>query len=427
MSTSPGASVDWVFLIMHQYSISRQTARRFVLGKQGLWPTRRWQGVEGLSQALRAVERVQLDPLYVIARSHELALLSRVDGFSTAHLDALLFERREAFDFGDTLFIQPMVELPYWRAIMQQKRAEPRWNAFADAHAGLLAEVKAELRARGPLGNRDFDGKARVNTYRARKDTGLALFYLWLTGELMTHHRVRFERAFDFTENIAPAALHYEAPLEVAGAFLMRKAISFWGLCRARHFGAFLERKFGSEESAVWAEKLADAGDIVPVAVEGQRDWWYILVDDLPLLETIADGGIPELWRSTSCSTEDEVVFLAPLDIVSARGRARELFDFEYVWEVYKPAAQRRWGYYTLPILFHDLLVARADLKFERQTGVLHILGFWLEEAASGSDAAFAAALLRGLYRLAAFVGAQSLADAPVSAACPAYAAISTA
>ncbi|MBN1923028.1 MAG: YcaQ family DNA glycosylase [Anaerolineae bacterium] len=406
---------------MHQVSISRQTARRFVLGKQGLWPGRRWQGLDGVAQALHAVERVQLDPLCVLARSHELALLSRVEGFSPAHLDTVLFERREAFDFGDTLFIQPMAELPYWRAIMRRKRTEPRWQAFAEAHAGLLAEVKAELRARGPLGNRDFDGKVRVNSYRASKDTGLVLFYLWLTGELMTHHRVRFERVFDFAENIAPAAYAYEAPLEAAEAFLVRKAIAFWGLCRPRYFGALLERKCAAAESALWAKQLAEVGEVVPVAVEGQRELHYVLAADLPLLETAEAGRASEPWAAVMCNAEEEVSFLAPLDIVSARGRARELFDFDYVWEVYKPAAQRRWGYYTLPILYGDCLAARADLKFERKTRVLHVLGFWLEEEASGSDSAFAAALARGLRRLVDFVGAQELGDGPVRAVCPAY------
>lgn len=409
---------------MHQVSISIQTARRFVLGKQGLWPKRRWQGLEGVAQALRTVERVQLDPLCVLARSHELALLSRVDGFSPEQLDTVLFERREAFDFGDTLFIQPMAELPYWRAIMRRKRMEPRWCAFAEAHAGLLAEVKAELRARGPLGNRDFDGKVRVNSYRASKDTGLALFYLWLTGELMTHHRVRFERVFDFTEHVAPAAYVTEAPLEAAEAFLVRKAVAFWGLCHPRYLGAFLERKFGAEERAVWAERLMEEGEALPVAIEGQRDLHYVLATDAPLLETVADGCVPEAWRPAAGATEAEVTFLAPLEIVSARGRAGALFDFEYVWEVYKPAAQRRWGYYTLPILYGDRLVARADLKFERKTQVLHILGFWLEEDVSGSDAGFAAALARGLRRLADFVGARDLSDEPVRAVSPAYAAM---
>jgi uncharacterized protein YcaQ len=95
------------------------------------------------------------------------------------------------------------------------------------------------------------------------------------------------------------------------------------------------------------------------------------------------------------------------LEIVSARGRAKELFGFDYIWEVYKPLELRRWGYYTLPILYGDDLVARLDPKLDRKTGTLIINGFWLEEDAPADDPAFADALGKGLARFAAFVGAR--------------------
>jgi uncharacterized protein YcaQ len=92
--------------------------------------------------------------------------------------------------------------------------------------------------------------------------------------------------------------------------------------------------------------------------------------------------------------------------MVSARGRAKQVFDFEYLWEVYKPVHQRRWGYYTLPILYGDDLVARLDPKLDRKTNTLHILGFWLEDDAP-RDEAFANALGCGLARFAKLVGAK--------------------
>lgn len=121
----------------------------------------------------------------------------------------------------------------------------------------------------------------------------------------------------------------------------------------------------------------------------------------------VAEDRVPNAWQPIGPTSEEEVVFLAPLDIVSARGRAKWLFDFEYIWEVYKPASARRWGYYTLPILYGDRLVARLDPKLDRKTGTLVINGFWLEEEeVTAADVDFAEALARGLDHFARFLQA---------------------
>jgi uncharacterized protein YcaQ len=118
---------------------------------------------------------------------------------------------------------------------------------------------------------------------------------------------------------------------------------------------------------------------------------------------------VPQAWTPLETSTTDEVVFLAPLDQVSARGRAKVLFGFDYVWEVYKPAHLRKFGYYTLPILWGERLVARFDSKLDRTTNTFVILGLWLENAALGNDEAFAEALACGFARFVTFLGASRL------------------
>ena len=127
------------------------------------------------------------------------------------------------------------------------------------------------------------------------------------------------------------------------------------------------------------------------------------------MLATLEAGSVPAEWRPLDTTTEDETVFLAPLDIVSARGRAKVWFDFDYVWEVYKPAQQRRWGYYTLPILYGDRLVARFDPKLDRSTNTLLINGLWLETPVLAEDTQFVAALARGLERFRQFLNAQAI------------------
>ena len=394
-------------------SIHLTTARRFILGRQGLWPGRRWQGLAGTAEALRATEAVQVDPLVVIARNHDLTLHSRVIDYQPAQLDQLLYRDRLFFDYGGAIFIYPMDELPYWRIAMQRKGQEPRWAKFLQQNPALLKEVKTALRKRGPLGNRDFEGRARGDNFRSGKDSGLALYYLWLTGEVMTHHRRNFDRVFDFRQNIVPDGSNRKATIAQAENFFARKALAFMGLSRARtfthSFAGFIERRVSLDEATQRLGKMIRAGEVAAVQVEGWTEPLYALAEDVPALVTLEAGNVPAEWQPLDTTTEEETVFLAPLDIVSARGRAKVWFDFDYVWEVYKPAPQRRWGYYTLPILYGDRIVARFDPKLDRATGTLLINGLWLESPASAEDPQFVSALARGLQRFMRYLEAQAI------------------
>jgi hypothetical protein len=153
---------------------------------------------------------------------------------------------------------------------------------------------------------------------------------------------------------------------------------------------------------------LAD-GDLIEVQVEGWKAVHYALGGDAQMLRDLNAGRVPKAWTPLETNTTEEVVFLAPLDHVSARGRAKELFGFDYVWEVYKPEHQRKFGYYALPILWGDRLVARFDSKLDRTTNTFAILSLWLEDQALGNDEAFAEALACGFARFVTFLGASKL------------------
>ncbi len=398
---------------MKLISISKQTLRRFVLGRQGLWPGRRWKGRKGVIQAITECEAVQEDPLVVVARSHDIVLFSRVVDYKPQHLTQVMYKERKFFDYGGGLFIYPMSELPFWRVHMEKRAHGKRVEDFVFTHGGLFEAMREEIRQRGPLGNRDVDGKAVSWNYRGRKESSLALFDMWLSGELMIHHRERFERIYDFRENIAPPELDYTASENEAQEYFARKVIAFKGIIPPNRWGTelgyYLRRKIDRQETKARVEHWIETGRAAFVKVEGSRENQLVLGEDLPALEQIAKGKIPRSWKPIDSSTDEEVNFLAPLDIVSARGRAGKLFDFEYLWEVYKPAHQRRWGYYTLPILYGDALVARLDPRLDRENACLKIMGFWHEEDAPIKDQAFAGALGRGLIRFAGFLEAQRI------------------
>src|SRR6266487_2581713 len=216
-------------------TIDIQTARRFILGKQGLWPGRRWRGVRGTEQAMRAMEYLQLDPLQIIARSQDITLHSRVLDYLPEMWEDVTYQKRKFFDWGGWLATRPMDELPHWRVVMRRERdGNSRIRAMASDHADAIIEMRAILQERGVVSNRDFDiaTRTRTKSYRGRKDSALALYYLWRAGEVMIHHRERFERVYALTETVAPAHLIRESDEPEADRFLIRKDVSFAGLGR---------------------------------------------------------------------------------------------------------------------------------------------------------------------------------------------------
>ncbi len=388
------------------------TARRFILGRQGLWPGRRWRGIPGAEQAMRAMEYLQLDPLQMVARSHDIKLHSRVLDYAPDMWEDVTYQQRKFFDWGGWLAVRPMDELPYWRVVMRRERdTNERLLAMVREHAEAIAEMRTVLSERGVVSNRDFEMATRTRTqsYRGRKDSALALYYLWLTGEVMTHHRERFERVYALTETVAPAHLIRESDDAEVDRFLIKKEVGFAGLSRLNRTSDSYRR--GDPESA--AKKLREAmladGDLVAVQVDGWKQVHYALGSDVGVLDDLIAGRVPAAWAPLDTTTADEAIFLAPLDPVSARGRAKVLFGFDYVWEVYKPEHQRKFGYYTLPVLWGERLVARFDSKLDRAANTFVILGFWLEDPALGEDEAFAEALARGFARFVTFLGADRL------------------
>jgi uncharacterized protein YcaQ len=355
---------------------------------------------------------LQLDPLQIIARSHDISLYGRVLDYMPGAWETLAYQERKFFDWGGWLAVRPMDELPHWRVVMRRERDEHgRIRGMGKEHAAAVEEMRTLLRERGTVTNRDFEMAARTRTqsYRGRKDSALALYYLWRIGEVMTHHRRNFERVYALAERVAPRELLRESEEAEADRFLIKKEVGFSGLARLSRAGGMYATNDALRKLSPIREALLADGELIELQVEGWKPVYAALGSDAKLLRDLSAGRVPKAWRPLETTTTEEAVFLAPLDQVSARGRAKVLFGFDYVWEVYKPAHQRKYGYYTLPVLWGDRLVARFDSKLDRASNTLVILGLWLEEKRLGKDEAFAEALARGFGRFVTFLGASRL------------------
>lgn len=393
-------------------TIDPQIARRFILGKQGLWPGRRWQGPDGVVQAMQQMEYLQLDPLQIISRSQDIQLHGRVLDYTPGMWEIPTYQQRRFFDWGGWLAVRPMHELPYWRVMMHHERDNnPRHQATLHEHHDAIVEMRHILQQRGTVSNRDFSmtDRKRTDSYRGRKDSAIALYYLWRTGEVMIHHRQKFERVYALTEAVAPAELIYEHDILATDRYLLKKEVGFNGLSRLNKAPNRWYRGMSSSQIRQLGKTLLTDGEFVEVQVEGWKAPHYAQAADVPLLEHLLNGRVPPAWTPLQTNTTEEATFLAPLEPVSARGRAKTLFDFDYSWEVYKPADKRQFGYYTLPILWGDQLVGRFDSKLDRNQNRFIILGLWLEDEQLAHNQLFSEALARGFARFITFLGTDQL------------------
>jgi hypothetical protein len=231
----------------------------------------------------------------------------------------------------------------------------------------------------------------------------------------MTHHREGFERIYALPEAVAPTHLLAEADEAQTERFLLRKQIAFAGIGRLGPLRPLLHRPIARGEEDAFAREMVEANELAPVEVEGWPGRFFVLAADVAALDTLDAGRVPRAWRPSGPTTEEEVLFLSPLDPVIDRRRAKAVFGFEYVWEIYKRADLVEYGRFTMPIVWQDRLAGRIDLKTDRHAGVLVVNGIWLERPADGGSKLFRDALRAGMRRLMRFLELDRIDGAAVA------------
>jgi uncharacterized protein len=256
--------------------------------------------------------------------------------------------------------------------------------------------VLRTVRERGPIRVADVGTSVRrpENPWYNWNESKIALDYLFFAGRVCTARRVRFERHYDVPERVLPqAVLDAPTPAEdEAQRRLLLIAAACLGVATEPDLGDYF--RLPRADSKARVAELAEAGALTPVRVEGWRSPAYA-----------AAGRLPEPARET-CA------LLTPFDpLVWSRPRTERVFGFRYRMEMYTPAAKRRHGYYVLPFLLGDGLVARVDLRSDRPAGVLRVLGAFAEPGVdSGAVASELAAELR---LLAGWLGLDRVSVAP--------------
>jgi hypothetical protein len=383
-------------------------ARRFLLAHQCLLPPRRLEAADGIMDLFRHLGCIQYDPIDIVGRNPDLVLQSRVAGYRPELLDRLMHVGHEALVVWDKMAAIALREdwpsFARYRALMAKQYGGPEKPEMQ-----IAPYVLDEIRRRGPLSSRDIEHEASVEWWWGRKKrlVGASLEVLSAMGIVLTHHRVRSERVFDLAERILPAEI-LNAPdphpldEDYQDWHVLRRIRSL-GLSPTTGAPEYWWGIMGVKGTAARAQvlaRLAERGDVIPVSVDGvAKRLFFVRAADLATLRAAGEAA----------AAEEAAAFIAPLDnLIWDRELLRQVFDFDYCWEIYKPKEKREYGYYVLPVLYGARFIARAEPVFDKKAKVLRIDGWWWEKGIR-PNAAMRDALRTCVAEFAAYLGADRI------------------
>ncbi len=365
-------------------AISRQEARQFILSKQGLIGQHRFLGKDGAYAYVRQAGCIQFDPVDVCGKNAELTLQSRVKNFKKTMLYELLYKDRKLVDYADKeLSIWPSEDWPYFSSY--RERSKKLGRTFRGLQK-LEKQAMEYIEANGPVSSDSLPIEGEIfwhssmhwsgNWQKKSQAARSVLEQLYTDGELVIHHKKGSRKYYDIAGRHLPKEiLEAENPCKKDEEFLcwrVLRRIGAVGLLWDKNSTAFLGLDINAARRKKALETLTEEGKIIPVMVEGIKQPFFYRAEDSGLMRAVLDG---------TADLKPRMSFIAPLDpLMWDKSLISALWDFQYSWEIYTPAAKRRYAYYTLPILFGESFAGRIEAVPDRKTGVLAVRNVWWED-----------------------------------------------
>jgi uncharacterized protein YcaQ len=354
-----------------------EAARELLLAAQGLSSVPKRATKDDVRRIIRRMGVLQIDSISVVARSPYLVLWSRLGSYKPRWLDELLAEGAIFEYWSHAACFIPIEDYGLYRRLMIEGGEKTR--TWMRAHTQAIEHVMERINEHGPVRAAEFARtEGRAGGWWEWKPEKRALEHLFAAGELMISHRENFHRVYDLRERVLANALpDWEDALapneqEVRRALAL-KAVRALGVAVARWVPDYF--RMPKKGVAGLLEELADEGSLLRARIEDEPA--YVHPDNAGSAEKILSGGLRS-YVTTLLSPFDPVVW--------DRARALELFGFDYKIEVYTPAARRRYGYYSLPILHDGALVGRLDAKAHRKQGMFEVKAIHLESGVPVSE-----------------------------------------
>ncbi|MFC1848891.1 winged helix-turn-helix domain-containing protein [candidate division CSSED10-310 bacterium] len=346
--------------------LSKKIARRFAVRTQLLHRGAKLRsGKEGTAQIIEKLGYIQIDTIAVIERAHHHTLWVRQPSYLPTMLDELQAKDRRVFEYwGHAASYLPMQDYRFYLAKMRNFPKKGSWEEkWLKQYGHLMKSVLHRIRAEGPLASKDFEAPAgsKRGPWWDWKPAKAALELLFWKGELMITERRKFQRVYDLTERVLPKGLNISIPAqEELGRFFVRRALSAYGVAQVNEIRDHIHAlsKKTTQEALT---DLIQTGEVTVLKIKELDADYYALTE---LMEHY------QKRRSSS----PQLFLLSPFDnLAIQRERIKRLFGFDYHLECYVPAAKRKFGYFSLPILWGDTFVGRLDPKAERKAKIFSI------------------------------------------------------
>ena len=352
--------------------ISKQTARRFLLHKQLLLPPQSLIGKQGIETVFNTLRLIQYDPLNPCGRNVDLVLQARVKHIHSNDYYQWLYKEHKGIECYDKeLCVIPIEDVKLTGYIQEEWKRYIVQKSFFETYEQELEQLVQKIHTEGPLCSADIMDTRRVNLFWSESQWGrAALETLWKLGELVIVKRENGKKYYDIPQKVYGATYQElrQTNVSITEGHIMRRITSVGMLPLSGTGSGWLGVWTGKEINKIITTLIAQE-KLIEVAVEGVKQRYVINANDKKFLTSIDNQLIQK----------KQIIFLAPLDnLLWDRTMIKNIFDFDYKWEVYTPLKQRKFGYYVLPILYGDSFIGRIEPVLNKDKN-LEIKGFWQE------------------------------------------------